>query len=720
MWTATDAGRAERAELGLAERETRLHVLGRAGRSVTWEWIPERDAVSLFPAPKGVFDFVPAEGLRTSADLCDLVHPEDREGLRGAALQALEQGKAFALEVRLLPGDGRVRWLRLRGRAGGSGRGGSGEPACLFGVATEVTERRRTEAALARERERTEAALTAIGDGVVRTDAVGRVEDLNPAAERLTGWRAEEARGRDFSAVCPLLDEATRQPAANPVEICLQGGAPAASPAEGLLVRQDGSETRVRVAATVVYETGGHPRGAVLVIHDLSELEGVERNLRYLATHDGHTGLVNRTEFERRLRQALARGARQRLQHAVLYLDLDQFKMVNDSCGHLAGDEMLKRIGSLLKCRLRGSDTVARLGGDEFAVLLENCGAEMAHELAEGLCKEIRDFRFSWGEKVFSVGASVGFVLVRPDSDVGQVLGAADEACYFAKEKGGNRSQEFQADVLSLAERSGRLMMINGIREALDERSFVLYRQPLQRLVASGPELFEVFVRMIDGEGNLVPAVTFIPVAERHGLISAIDRWVVRATLETLASGAAPGDACFALNLSGQSLGEERFLESLLFELDRHPVAPERLYFEITETTAISDLGRAMRLISILRGRGCRFILDDFGSGLSSFAYLRLLPIDFVKIDGQFVRGIVRDPITRALVESINHIGHVMQLKTVAEGVEDEATLAALKAMRVDFAQGYFVGRPEPFGRASPRPRRPAARPAAALGPRGG
>ncbi|HEY8021402.1 MAG TPA: EAL domain-containing protein [Thermoanaerobaculia bacterium] len=691
---------ASSADADVADLERRLHLLGRASRSITWEWVPEPDALRLSPPPERVFDFVAGKRMQTSADVCGLVHPEDRAGLRSASLQALDRGRPFVLDVRLLPGDGEVRWLTVRG---GVRRTGAGEAPRLFGVASEVTERRRTEAALGRERERAEAALAAIADGVVRIDAMGRIEDCNPAAEKLTGWSAEEARGRTFSEVCRVLDEATRQPAPNPVEICLQGGAPPAVPQDELLVRRDGTEVKVRCTATLLAEPGGRPTGAVLTLRDLTELAGIERNLRYLATHDGHTGLVNRTEFERRLQQALARGARQGLQHAVLYLDLDHFKLVNDSCGHLAGDEMLKRIGSLLKCRFHDSDTLARLGGDEFAVLLENCSPEKARELAENLCKEIRGFRFSWGERVFSVGVSIGFVAVRSDSDVGQVLGAADDACYIAKEKGGNRFQEFQPDDRSQAERTGRLMVVDGIRKALEERSFVLYRQLLQPLVASGPELYEVFVRMIDAAGDMVPAGTFIPVAERHGLISAIDRWVVRATLDTLSSGMDAGDACFALNLSGQSIGEERFLESLLYELDRHPIPPERLCFEITETAAVSDLGRAMRLISILRGRGCRFILDDFGSGLSSFGYLRVLPVDFIKIDGQFVRGIVRDPITRALVESINHLGHVMQLKTVVEGVEDAATLAAVKAMRVDYAQGYHLGKPEPFGRPSPR-----------------
>jgi diguanylate cyclase (GGDEF)-like protein/PAS domain S-box-containing protein len=705
--TAFDVTGQQQATAALKEKEALLKLAQRAGRSITWDWNTLTDEVTVSETAAEIFAFAADQPPRTREEVCRFVHPDDREPLQEAVQRALRSGEPLSVEVRLRTGGEGLYWVLLRGR---SHQVRPGWAVRMVGVATDITERRRAEEALHREKERAQVTLGSIGDGVVRTNSQGRIDYMNPAAETVTGWTLAEAAGKPLMEVFNVVDQVSRQPIVDPVERCLVERRAVVKPGKDLLLRRDGSEVEIRHTTTLIQDRGEGVAGAVLVLKDLTELRTVEREMLYLATHDGLTGLYNRTEFERRLARALTSAREEDRVHALCYLDLDEFKLINDTCGHLAGDEMLGQIGSLLKCRFRETDVLGRLGGDEFGVLLENCPPARAMEIARDLSKDIRSFRFSWKENIFSVGSSVGLVAIGPGSgDVAQLLSAADAACYLAKEKGGNRVQEYFADDSDLAERYGQVKLIQRIHAALDSEAFRLHCQSVQPLVAApgDPLFYEVLVRMVEEGGELVLPAAFIPVAERHRLVSAIDRWVVRTALACLAEGCAPfdGEACFAINLSGQSLGDERFLEFVMEELKASGLVPWRILFEITETASISHLGRAMHFISMLRGKGCRFVLDDFGSGLSSFAYLRNLPVDYIKIDGQFVRRLTRDPIHRALVESINHIGHVMQLKTIAEAVEDEETLEALRRMRVDYAQGYWIAEPAPLPLPSAPPR---------------
>jgi diguanylate cyclase (GGDEF)-like protein/PAS domain S-box-containing protein len=558
--------------------------------------------------------------------------------------------------------------------------------------------------ALRREHERALATLGAIGDGVIRTDAQGRIDYLNPAAEQLTGWSDRRARGRHAAEVFQLVDEVARQPLPDPVAICLREGRIVRSAGHALLFGAAGQECSVQHSAAPILDPDGNAQGAVLVFRDVTELRGVEREMVYLANHDALTGLLNRRELEARLDRAILSARHEQREHALLYLDLDEFKVVNDTCGHLVGDEMLKQVTALLRAGVRRSDAVARLGGDEFGVLLEDCPAPRARHTAEELLRALHDFHFSHGGQVFEVGVSIGLVPIGPGcGDLAQVLSAADAACYIAKDRGRNRLHEYEPDDTAVAQRHGEMQWIRRIHNAFEERRFRLYYQaikPLGDAVAAAEPggLCEILVRMLDRGGQVIEPSAFIAAAERYHLVGSLDRWVVQTAFGAIAEAQQAGaETLFAINLSGQSLADEGFLRFVVAELQARAVDPRRICFEITETAAMSRLAGVLRFLSTLKELGCRFALDDFGSGLSSFAYLRNLPVDFLKIDGALVQEMAVDPVKRAMVASINQIGHVMGLRTIAEWVETRPVLDLVTELGVDYAQGFWFSRTEPL-----------------------
>ncbi len=629
-----------------------------------------------------------------------IVHPEFQAAARERVRARLAGGPTTpSWELKIVRKDGAERWVEIDiGMVEMDGL-----PAAMAS-AVDMTERKRGALALAEERERAEVTLASIGDGVIRTDAGGLVDYLNPVAERLTGWPAAEALGLPLGRVFHVVDELGRRPLFNPVDRCLEEGRVVELPGSSLLLRRDGTEFAIRDSVAPIRDGAGRITGTVLVFKDVTELRGMEREMSYAARHDALTGLINRREFENRLQFCLRTAAEEGREHAILYLDLDEFKLVNDTAGHVAGDELLKQVTGALAACLRKGDTLARLGGDEFGVLLEDTAPARSREIAQDLVFAVKAHRFVWEERIFDISASLGVVMIDESSaDMGQVLSAADAACYVAKESGRNRSHFYQPDDTLVAVRYGEMQWIHRIHKAFEEERFRLYRQaiePLATAAAAGPPLCEIFIRMLDEQGGIATPGAFIPAAERYHLIPSIDRWVIHAAFDALAQGPlarAGGATCFALNLSGQSIGEASFLDYVLGELTASGIAPERLCFEITETAAVANLARATRFIAVLKSRGCRFILDDFGSGLSSFAYLKNLRVDFLKIDGEFVRGMMGDSVQRALVESIHQIGHVMGIRTIAESVENQATLEALRAIGVDYAQGYVIAAPEPL-----------------------
>ena len=577
-------------------------------------------------------------------------------------------------------------------------RNDDGQIGGLIGIKFDISDRKATEAALSDEKERALITLGSIGDGVITTDIHGRVEYLNPVADLLTGWTIEEARGRPLDRVFCVVDELTRKPLANPVQRCLQEGRTINLDVEAVLFSADEQEFSVQTSASPVRNGAGDIVGAVLVFHDISELRRMTRQMAYQATHDALTGLPNRVEFERRLRQALDSAHTDDLRHAAFYLDLDQFKLVNDTCGHIAGDELLKQLAQPLRARLRESDLVARLGGDEFGVLLEGCSKDKAMEMATAMSRDISAFRYVWEDQRFEIGVSMGVVLIDGDSGVvADVLRAADSACYAAKEQGRNRIHLYHPDDAVLARRHGEMQWATRLQQALGEQQFCLYRQRIEPLNGAGITHFEILLRMIDSQGETVAPGIFLPAAERYGLMPALDRWVLNTTLQAMTGEGAQTSTVYTINISGQTLGDNEFLKFALWELDKFNVPPDRLCFEITETAAIANLTHAMRFMRAIKSRGHGFALDDFGSGLSSFAYLKHLPVDFLKIDGTFIKGMLLNPVDRALVSAVNDIAHTMGLKTVAEYVENQKLLELVRKLGIDYAQGFAIDRPTPF-----------------------
>jgi len=569
-------------------------------------------------------------------------------------------------------------------------------------------EQKRAADALFQERVRAQVTLESIGDGVITTDAGGYVVYLNPVAEDLTGWRAGEAEGLPLAEVFRVIDERIARERDYPLDVCLRDGRVMRHENRHSLLRKDGRRFSIQDSAAPMRNQEGRIVGTVVVFHDTTEMQHLTNKMAFLASHDSLTGLLNRHEFEIRLQQVLESARTEGTQHAVCYLDLDQFKIVNDTCGHVAGDELLKQLTHQLHGKVRASDLLARLGGDEFGVILEDCNLDMAYRIADGLRQSIKDFRFAWQDRFFEVGASIGLVPISAASgNMTEVLSAADSACYVAKDLGRNRVHIYQPDDDALARRHGEMQWVQRINDGLDDNRFQLYGQHMVPLTAGAPTFCEILLRLHEAEAGLIPPNAFIPAAERYYLMPNIDRWVVARALAALGRSHWPEDTSdqpvmFAINLSGQSLCDDQFLDFVVTHLQESRVPPGRICFEITETAAIANLTRAIAFIARLKDMGCRFALDDFGSGLSSFGYLKSLPVDYLKIAGNFIQDIVVDPVDHAMVDAINQIGHVMGLTTIAESVENDAILQMLRTLGVDYAQGYGISEPVPLAQLLP------------------
>jgi diguanylate cyclase (GGDEF)-like protein/PAS domain S-box-containing protein len=680
----------------LVDLEERNELAMFSANDGLWDFDTANNRVYLSPRWKSMLGYDDAEAGH-APDWRTLVHSDDMSRVQ-AAIRDHVAGKTPLFESlhRMRHAGGDWRWVISRAKARVDDKG---RLVRLVGVELDITERKLYEEALFREKESAQITLQSIGDGVVTTDAGGVIEYLNPVAESLTGWRLEDGQGRAVEEVFRAFHEETSEPLENPLAVAIRRARSIKSVRPMLLIRRDGNEIYVESTASPIRDGNGSVCGGVLVFHDVSEARELNRRLSYHASHDVLTGLVNRREFEHRMERALKSAKAQETSYALCYLDLDQFKIVNDTCGHGAGDALLGQVGGLLKSKVRWRDTLARLGGDEFALLLESCSLDEALRSAEALREAVCNFKFAWEERTFRLGASIGVVPISADNaDVASVLSAADSACRAAKEAGRNRVHSFEEHDIDLMRRRRETQWAARINAALEEGRFELFRQsilPLQQ-----PEVglhYELLLRLRDESGKIVAPDSFMAAAERYGITPNIDRWVIENALRWLVSEADERGklAMCSINLSGQSLGDDKFLPYVIDRFRQSGVDASKMCFEITETAAIASFSQANRFIRSLKELGCKFALDDFGTGLSSFGYLKHFPVDFLKIDGSFVKDIVRDPIDREMVRSINEIGHLTHKRTIAEFAENVEIITMLRSLGVDYAQGYGVSQPQ-------------------------
>jgi len=562
-------------------------------------------------------------------------------------------------------------------------------------------ERAQSAAILFTEKERAQVTLESIADAVITTDKRGHIEYMNPVAEELTGWTKAEAEGLPSSMVFRICNGFTREAVPNPVEAVLELQSNVELSKDTVLLSRSGMEYAVEDSAAPIRDRDGKLTGVVLVFHDVSDSRKLAIQLSHQAAHDPLTGLFNRREFERRLELAIEGLARQSRQHALLYMDLDQFKIVNDTCGHSAGDELLRQITALLQPLVRDSDTLARLGGDEFGAFLENCSPESATRIAEKLRQTICSFQFVWQDKIFPIGVSIGLVnfstnvLSLPD-----LLSAADTACYIAKDSGRNRVHIYRPEDHQQAAREGEVKWNERIQQAFESDRFRLLSRRIAALsINDDNHVFdELCLYMSDSSGKLIPPSAFIPAAERYHFMPTIDRWIIRTAFAqhsaTLQATGGVGSHTLMLRVSGNSLDDEHFLEFIYTQFAEFDLPYSSICFAIAETTAITNLTRALAFIDALKQRGCKFALDDFGSGMSSFAYLKHLHVDFLKIDGNYIKGMSTDPVDYAKVEAIERIASVMGLQTIAQKVDDPDTLTQLQKIGIGYAEGKVISEP--------------------------
>jgi diguanylate cyclase (GGDEF)-like protein/PAS domain S-box-containing protein len=621
------------------------------------------------------------------------VNPIDRERVF-ARLEA--EGVVQNFEYRLRCKNGSEIVVLENSRAV---RDENGNVVAHEGTITDITERKRAETRIFEEKERAQVTLQSIGDGVITADADGNVDYINPVAQDLTGWDMRSARGTPVTDIMVIVNAHTRAPVENPVVRCLKEGRVITLAENSVLITQNGDEVPIQDSAAPIRDRVGNIVGSVMVFHDVSRENRLFRQLSYQASHDSLTGLINRREFENHLINALEKtsGSAEET-HALLYVDLDQFKVVNDTFGHSAGDTLLRLLTKKIQSKIRSSDVLARLGGDEFGILLEHCDEKRAIEVAEDIRGSIEGFRFEWQDSFTTVRCSIGIVLTTSENtDVAELMSSADVACYSAKDMGRNQVHLYQDSDAGM--RHEEMKWVSRITNAVEEDRFELFFQPI---IGIGKESgrhrdhYEILLRMRDENGELVGPNQFIPAAERYNLMPTLDRWVVHEALSVLADRNDKGPARYtlAINLSGTSLSEDRFLDFVIEELVKQKLPEGAICFEITETAAISNLSRVVHFMHALKKLGCKFSLDDFGSGLSSFTYLKNLPVDYLKIDGQFIRNVANDDVDESMVKAISDVGHAMGIETIAERVETKQVLDKLGSLGIEFAQGYYIAKP--------------------------
>ena len=633
-------------------------------------------------------------------EISDLVKPAYRALFRKTMDKRLAgESVPHRIEIQLINGNQTGLWVEAQS----SNIEYRGQRAILT-VARDISHRKSLEVSLSRSKRQAQYTLESISEGVITTDNDGRIDYMNQAAETLIGTNRDDAAGHRVGELFTLVDDADRRPLGDPVERCLAMRRRVNMGRRAVMVNADGDqEHSVEITASPVKGPGNSISGTVVVFHDVSELRGLTQKMSYQATHDPLTGLVNRREFERRLDEAMDSAHAEEAVHMVFYMDLDRFKAVNDTCGHLAGDNMLREVAALIKNEVRDSDFVGRLGGDEFGALLIGCPIEKARQIAADICNAVSDYRFVWKDKIFNIGISIGLVEISHASGTIQdVMGAADSACYMAKQQGRGQVHVYSARDEAVARERGDIQWLRQLQTALHEDGFELAVQSIIAMTGhaeSGPAV-EVLIRLADGRSQSPGSAEFLRSAERYQMMPQIDRWVINSTLAAIANGEIKLSAkrSCGINLSSQTLGDEGFLSFVVESLDRSGVSPSAICFEVTETAILSNVQHAQRFIEVLHGIGCEFSLDDFGSGLGSFSSLKHLPIDYLKIDGTYTRNLQSDLVNQEMVAAMIKLARTMQFRVVAEQVEHQEDFDWLRNIGVDFVQGYFVEAPTRLG----------------------
>jgi diguanylate cyclase (GGDEF)-like protein/PAS domain S-box-containing protein len=642
-------------------------------------------------------------------DVADLVKPAYRALFRKTVAKRLAgESVPQKLEIQLINGDEQGLWVEaqsssidFRGRK------------VILTIARDVSYRKNLEVSLGRSKRQAHYTLESISEGVITTDNEGRIDYMNRAAEVMTGSNREEASRHTIGELFSLVDEADRRPLGDPVERCLAMRRRVNMGRRALMVSRDGEhEHSIEITASPIRGPANSISGTVVVFHDVSEIRGLTRQMSYQATHDALTGLVNRREFERRLQEAMDAAQAEEATHILCYMDLDRFKAVNDSCGHLAGDNMLREVAALIKDQVRDSDFVGRLGGDEFGTLMVGCPLDKARQIGADICNAVADYRFVWKDKIFNIGISVGLVEISHSSgNLQDTISAADSACYVAKQRGRGQVHVYSARDEAIARERGDIQWLRQLQDALHENKFELAVQPIIATSGSGDTgpAVEVLIRLPDDRGRFANTAEFLRPAERYQLMPQIDRWVVNASLAAINAGEIKlaGNRSCTINISGQTLADEGFLEFVVEALDHSGVAPGSICFEVSEGAVTSNVQHAQRFIEVLHGIGCEFALDDFGSGLGAFSNLRNLPVDYLKIDGSYTRNLASDQVNQEMVSAMIKLARTMEFRVVAEQVEQQEDFDWLRNIGVDFVQGNFVEAPATLGTSGTGTHRP-------------
>jgi diguanylate cyclase (GGDEF)-like protein/PAS domain S-box-containing protein len=682
------------AEALLIKKERQLTESQAVARLGNWDMDLVSQRLDWSNETYKLFDKNPELYTPSFDEFARVVHPDDLETMLTVWNKTVAGSEEpYYLNIRLINDSGREWVMEAYARVE---RDKDNNVIRIYGTAQDVTDRKRAEDELQESHERFRASFAdaAIGMALVSLDY--RITEANQAFCEMLGYSKKE------------LVEVSFKDITHPDDISksldyhqkLITGEIDHYHFDKRYLHKQGHEIWALLSVSLVRDTDAVPLYAIAQIQDITQRKQTDEQLSHQASHDALTGLINRREFERRAERMLLTSKQDNAEHALCFMDLDQFKVINDSCGHAAGDEMLRQLTEVLREAVRKRDTLARLGGDEFGILMEHCSLDNAHRVATSIQKVVQDYQFSWKGQSFRVGVSIGLVpITETMANLTELLKQADAACYMAKDMGRNRIHIYHGEDVDLTRRHGEMQWVTRLHRALEEDRFSLYVQPIVPLDNRTGKHYEFLIRLKDENGEIIPPGAFLPSAERYNLITQIDSWMIKHALTLLAENPDFFEQInfISINISGQSLADEHCLDFIITHLRETGIDGNKICFEITETTAISNLSTAIIFIKKLSRLGCQFALDDFGSGLSSFGYLKNLPVDYLKIDGMFVRDIVNDPISHAMVKSINEIGQVMGMQTIAEFVENDEIKGMLREIGVNYAQGYSIGKPLPF-----------------------